>query len=82
MTTKLTLSIDRETIKRAKVYAGKSGRSLSDLIESYLDQITADKGPEDTVPAKLKKLMGAVKFPAGMDTKKEIRKIMQTKHSL
>ncbi len=36
MTTKLTLTIEQDVIKTAKIYAQKKGRSLSDLIENYL----------------------------------------------
>lgn len=36
MTTKLTLTVEKEVIERAKSYAKHSGRSLSELIEQYL----------------------------------------------
>ena len=36
MDTKLTLTIEKDVIDRAKDYAKKKGRSLSDLIENYL----------------------------------------------
>ena len=32
MTTKLTLTVEEEVIKKAKKYAKKTGRSLSELI--------------------------------------------------
>jgi hypothetical protein len=41
MNKKLTLSIEENTIERAKKYARENGRSLSDLIENYLDSITS-----------------------------------------
>jgi hypothetical protein len=40
MKTKLTLTIEEGVIIRAKTYAKETGRSLSELIESYLSKIT------------------------------------------
>ena len=40
MNTKLTLSIDMDVIRRAKGFAKNSNRSLSEIIESYLDKFT------------------------------------------
>lgn len=42
MNTKLTLSLDKEVIEQAKVYAKKHKVSLSFLIENYLLKITTD----------------------------------------
>ena len=36
MNTKLTLTIEKEIIERAKDYAKEKNRSLSDIIENYL----------------------------------------------
>jgi hypothetical protein len=41
MTSKLTLTVEKSVIKRAKSYAKNTGRSLSELIENYLDSITS-----------------------------------------
>ncbi|MFA6261730.1 MAG: DUF6364 family protein [Bacteroidia bacterium] len=81
MTSKLTLSIDREVIQRAKEYAHKTGRSLSDLIESYLESIVqSDKESDPTqMPPKLKRLFGSTHIATNLDHKKEIRKILSSK---
>ncbi len=81
MTTKLTLTIDESVIRRAKDYARKTGRSLSELVESYLEMITKseDFSASDMSP-KLKKLFGAVDIPSDLDHKKEIRKILGSKN--
>ena len=42
MNTKLTLTIEREIIERAKEYAKEKNRSLSDIIENYLKIITKE----------------------------------------
>jgi hypothetical protein len=37
---KLTLSVDRRVVARAKKYAAKRGTSVSQLVEEYLDQVS------------------------------------------
>ena len=81
MTTKLTLSIEKSVIEKAKVYARKSGKSLSDLVETYFATIT-EKSNTDNLPADLKKLFGAVDLSSNFDEKKELRKILSKKHKL
>ena len=39
MATKLTLSIEEQVIESAKEYAKKQGRSLSSIVEEYLNQL-------------------------------------------
>ena len=80
MTTKLTLTVEKEVIERAKSYAKKSGRSLSEIIEQYLDTITADS-KQHAVSPKLKKLIGVVKLPKGFDERKELQSYLENKHS-
>lgn len=46
---KLTLSVDRHLIDKAKRYARRHDRSLSDLVSSYLRQITSDQQGADEV---------------------------------
>lgn len=39
MTTKLTLTVEKTTIEKAKNYAKNTGRSLSEMVEKYLESI-------------------------------------------
>ncbi len=78
MATKLTLSIDENIIKKAKVFAKKSNRSLSDIIASYLNKITDTVNDESD--AELEKIRGIISLPEGFDEKKELRKILAEKH--
>ena len=81
MTTKLTLTVEQEVIEKAKTYARKTGRSLSAIIESYLEKlIQANPNDEDEMNSDLKKLFGATKIPATLNHKEEYKKIMQSKH--
>jgi formiminotetrahydrofolate cyclodeaminase len=79
MTTKLTLTVEKSIIERAKLYAKNTGRSLSELIENYLETITHDKGNQDISP-KLRKIVGAVKLPKNFDEDKELRSALEKKH--
>lgn len=58
MTTKLTLSIEKKTIERAKILSSRRGKSISKMVEEYLDSITAKdqdkKSAVDTISGSLK----------------------------
>jgi formiminotetrahydrofolate cyclodeaminase len=79
MTTKLTLTVEKSIIDRAKSYAKNTGRSLSELIENYLETITQEND-QDNLSPKLKKIVGAVKLPKNFDEKKELRSYLENKH--
>ncbi|GGE25787.1 DUF6364 family protein [Psychroflexus planctonicus] len=83
MNTKLTLSIEQEVIQQAKKYAKAQNRSLSDLIENYLKQLTAVENiTEEKKKLKpiVKSLKGSFKMPENMDYKKELRKRVEEKY--
>ena len=79
MNTKLTLTVEKTVIDRAKTYAKQTGKSLSELIENYLETITQERGNEKISP-KLKKIVGAVKLPKNFDEDKELRAYLEKKH--
>ncbi len=80
MATKLTLSVEESVIKRAKSYAKNTGRSLSELIESYLQSLTSDQSDSKQLSPKLKKIAGAVKLPPDFDEKQALREYLESKH--
>jgi len=81
MVTKLTLTVEGAVIEKAKNYARKTGRSLSDIIESYLERLTQENPlEEDEMNADLKKLFGAAKIPPTLNHKEEFKKLVQRKH--
>ncbi len=47
MTTKLTLSVDKQVIRKAKRYAKGQRKSLSELVTTYLDFISSQ--PSETL---------------------------------
>jgi len=79
MTTKLTLTVEKSVIDRAKAYAKQTGRSLSEIIEHYLAAITQE-GDKDELSPKLKKIVGVVQLPPDFDEDVELRSAMGKKH--
>ena len=81
MNAKLTLTVEKSVIEKAKVFARHTGRSLSELIENYLVSITDEnKGEEKKLSGKLSRIVGSVKVPADFDEEKELRDYFEQKH--
>ena len=78
MNTKLTLSINKSIIERAKRYARGNNQSLSQIIESYLEKITS-RNPEMGDP-ELDRIRGIIQLPNDFDLKSETRKLKIKKH--
>ena len=72
MTTKLTLSLSKSVIDKAKRYAKVNNQSLSQIIESYLERITLEN-PEFG-DSELDSIRGIITLPKDFDLKKESKK--------
>ncbi len=81
MNTKLTLTIEKTVIERAKKYAKEKDNSLSDIVENYLKVITkeTDKSDIEITPL-VKSLKGSFKAPKDFDYKKELSKGLSEKY--
>ncbi len=82
MNTKLTLTIEREIIERAKNYAKEKNRSLSDIIENYLKILTKEERNHKSKklnPA-VESLKGSFKMPKDIDYKKELKNRLEQKY--
>ena len=82
MNSKLTLTIEKSTIEKAKRYAKQSGRSLSNLIETYLENLTRMEASPEEVPEEFKDLFGSVDLTSDMDDKQMIRSILAEKYKV
>jgi hypothetical protein len=83
MDAKLTLNIDRDIARKAKVYARSEGRSLSDLVENYLKLLTKNSAVEDSEYSfRVKSLLGSVSFPKDLNYKKELADSLAKKYLL
>lgn len=82
MNTKLTLTIEKDIIERAKNYAAKKNRSLSDIIENYLKSITKEESNQKSqqLNATVKSLKGAFKIPKEIDYKTELNNRLEKKY--
>jgi hypothetical protein len=80
MNTKLTLSVEKSIIDSAKIYAKKTGKSLSEIIQNYLQKLTIDEEIDNNLSTKLSKIVGSVELPKDFDEKEELRKYMENKH--
>lgn len=81
MNTKLTLTIEQSIIKKAKAYARKKGRSLSDIIENYLKVVAGEEGMDEIeLTPTVKSLKGSFKLPKDFDYKEELSKGLSEKH--
>ena len=82
MNTKLTLTIEREIIEKAKQFAKKNKRSLSDLVENYLKALVVEdkKEKERELSPIVSSLKGAFKMPENFDYKEELSKQLEKKY--
>jgi hypothetical protein len=74
MTTKLTLSLEENVIKEAKVLAKTKGKSLSGLVENYLKSLIDQKNKEnaDEISPFIRSLLGCVPQIEGDPDYKEV----------
>lgn len=81
MNTKLTLTIEKAVIDRAKKYAKEKDNSLSDIVENYLKVITRESEKSDIeITPLIKSLKGSFKAPKDFDYKKELSKKLSEKY--
>lgn len=79
MTTKLSLALDKYTIEKSKLYAKNTGRSLSEIIETYLESLINEQTPNN-ISMKLQNLIGKVTLPTDFNEKEKLRNILKNKH--
>ncbi len=89
MNTKLTLTMDKSVIERAKKYARGQDRSLSNLVENYLKAITnqdkikqddnSERNRQELSPI-VKSLKGSFKSSETLNYKKELGKRLEEKY--
>lgn len=83
MKSKLTLNVDSELTAKAKAYAKKEGRSLSDLVEVFFSLVTKEQVlVEEEETPRVKRLAGSMSYESGkdFDYKKELEKLIAEKY--
>lgn len=80
-TTKLTLSADRELIRRAKKVAAKNGTSLSAMVSNYLSTLTAEEKEFQPGPLS-RQATGLAKVPKGKSDRELLEEALSEKYGL
>jgi len=85
MDTKLTLKLDRIVIERAKEYAISHNRSLSRIIESYLQSLTIKEDSKNCktdiqISPFVKSMSSGVQIPADLDYKNDYSNYLTEKY--
>ncbi len=81
MDSKLTLNVDKDLARKAKIYARSRGRSLSDLVESYFKILTSKTDDaEYDLSTKVKSLLGTIKVPEDFDYKADLQDQLSKKY--
>ncbi|MEM6319607.1 MAG: DUF6364 family protein [Bacteroidota bacterium] len=83
MSTKLTLTIQKEVIEAAKGYAKESGQSLSEMVENYLKWIALDRRrikPEQLSP-RIRRLRGIIKTNKEVNHKQILQEEIAKKYN-
>jgi glucokinase len=82
MTTKLTLSIDKKTIEKAKVLSRRKGKSLSKIVEEFLNTISNKHNENDSVIEKIQHIIKDKIPNPGVDWKKVKAAHLKKKYGL
>jgi hypothetical protein len=85
METKLTLKLKKDVIERAKLYAASHKRSLSRIIESYLQSLTLQEDSENKnddfqISPFIKSMSTGIHIPADLDYKTEYSNYLTEKY--
>lgn len=82
MNTKLTLTIEKDIIEEAKIYARDKGQSLSDIVENYFKLLTKDNReikPTQLSP-RVRRLRGIISVEEDFDYKKVLVEELSKKY--
>jgi hypothetical protein len=76
---KLTLSLNKEAIARAKAYAKRHGTSVSKLTEQYFNSLTQPASEAEITPL-VRSLSGVMTVPDDYDYKEDLYQTLLAKH--
>ncbi|MCH7535560.1 MAG: hypothetical protein IH948_07425 [Bacteroidetes bacterium] len=85
MNTKLTLTIKKEIIERAKVYASTKSRSLSEMVENYFKYLTQTKSEvnmDNQISPRVERLRGSLKVDSDFNYKQILDDERNKKHGI
>ena len=82
MTRKLTLSINEKTVEKAKRISRKRGKSISKMVEEYLNSITEKEEQKASAVDKIKKIMKGRITNKNLDWKKVKEEHLSKKYGI
>ncbi len=81
MNVKLTLTLDKEIIERAKRYAKNKNQSLSSLVQGYFNFLSERKRLNDIeISQNVKELSGIIKLKKDINISEEYKKHILEKY--
>jgi len=80
MNTKLTLSLNKEVIERAKMYAKNNNISLTFLIENFLQKISSQTLEEEVKGSIVDELSGIINLDSSIDEKEVLATYLTEKY--
>lgn len=80
MDKKLTLSLDKSIIEKAKNYAKSNNISLSKLIEYYLQTLTKKSSRKDNITPLVEELSGVISIDKEFDFKDDYSEFLLKKY--
>ena len=81
MMTKLTLTVEKSVIEKAKKYAKGTQRSLSEMVQKYLESLVEESDKSELSP-KITNLAGSLKLPENFDYDKALDDYYKEKYDL
>ena len=80
MQVKVTLSLEKEVIERAKEFSRRQHKSLSKLVENYLRQITSGASEQEAITPLVSDLSGVIKPDAAENRKADYTDYLAEKY--
>jgi len=80
MTTKLTLSVDKRVVQRAKVFARTQKQSLSQIVTTYLDHISRQVGGTEDIDPEVMELSDRIRLKDLPDLKDSRYRYLKEKY--
>ena len=82
MTTKLTLTIEKEIIEKAKLYAKGTQRSLSEMVQKYLENLVKTKISDKSATPIVDKIAGSLPLPDNFNADEALDEYFSKKYSI
>ena len=83
MKTKLTLTLNKEIIDRAKIYAKEHGTSLSKMVGAYFQNIVyISDEKSDEIETRVRNIVGRIKLPPDFDFEKAKEEYHREKYGM